>query len=140
MWRVLPPNSMLFKTRRRADGRGAVNRSRAHQRDSRARKIAERSGADANGHFHSELLPAFVTPTAILVSTGMALLIALTFGAQWDAYLRFRYGGSFGLADPLFGADVGFYVFRLPYYELLQGSLLVLTIRAARASSAANSS
>ena len=42
-----------------------------------------------------------------------ALIFAAIFHAQWDTYLRFRYGGPFGLSDPLFGADVGFYLFRL---------------------------
>jgi hypothetical protein len=56
------------------------------------------------------------------------LFFALVFYAQWDTYLRFRYGGSFGLSDPLFGADAGFYVFRLPFYELLQSSLTSLAV------------
>lgn len=34
-----------------------------------------------------------------------ALIFALIFYAQWDTYLSFRYGGSFGLSDPLFGVD-----------------------------------
>ena len=50
------------------------------------------------------------------------------FYAEWDTYLRFRYGGSFGVSDPLFGVDVGFYVFHLPFYVLLQSSLTLLTI------------
>jgi uncharacterized membrane protein (UPF0182 family) len=57
-----------------------------------------------------------------------ALIFAVIFYAQWDTYLRFRYGGSFGLSDPLFGADAGFYLFRLPFYELLQGSLTGLAL------------
>ena len=57
-----------------------------------------------------------------------ALIFAVIFYAQWDTYLRFRYGGSFGLSDPLFGVDVGFYLFRLPFYELLQSSLTALTL------------
>jgi uncharacterized membrane protein (UPF0182 family) len=56
------------------------------------------------------------------------LFFALVFYTQWDTYLRFRYGGSFGLSDPLFGADAGFYVFRLPFYELLQSSLASLAL------------
>jgi len=59
-----------------------------------------------------------------------SLLFALSVSGQWDTYLRFRYGGSFGVADPLFGIDIGFYVFRLPFYELLQGSITVLTVAA----------
>jgi hypothetical protein len=59
-----------------------------------------------------------------------SLLFALSISGQWDTYLRFRYGGPFGIADPLFGVDLGFYVFRLPFYEMLQGSITVLTIGA----------
>ena len=59
----------------------------------------------------------------VTISVVVALFFALIFYAQWDTFLRFRYGGSFGLPDPLFGADVGFYVFHLPFYELLQNSL-----------------
>ena len=63
-----------------------------------------------------------------MISAGVALFFAVGFYAQWDTYLRFRYGGSFGVADPLFGVDVGFYVFHLPFYELLQTSLMLLTV------------
>jgi hypothetical protein len=59
-----------------------------------------------------------------------SLLFALNISSQWDTYLRFRYGGSFGIADPLFGVDLGFYVFRLPFYELLQECITVLTVAA----------
>ena len=108
--------------------RHAVNRCRAYQRDSWTRRSAALLGVGANGQAQTDVLPPFVKPAAILISAGIALLFALVFYAQWDTYLRFRYGGSFGLADPLFGVDVGFYVFRLPFYELLQGSLMVLMI------------
>ena len=60
----------------------------------------------------------------------VSLIFAVGVSAQWDTYLRFRYGGSFGVADPLFGVDLGFYFFRLPFYELLQGSLTFLTVAA----------
>jgi uncharacterized protein len=56
------------------------------------------------------------------------LFVAVGFYAQWDTYLRFRYGGAFGVADPLFGVDVGFYLFQLPFYEFLQTSLMLLTV------------
>src|SRR5665213_602891 len=58
----------------------------------------------------------------------VSLLFALGVSSQWDTFLRFRYGGHFGLIDPLFRRDVGFYIFSLPFYELLQGSLAYLTI------------
>jgi hypothetical protein len=64
----------------------------------------------------------------IAVAAGAALVFSLIFFGQWDTYLRFRYGGSFGLADPLYGIDTGFYVFRLPFYGLLQSSLTGLAL------------
>jgi uncharacterized membrane protein (UPF0182 family) len=61
-------------------------------------------------------MPAFVVAAA----TGVA------FYGEWDTYLRMRFGGSFGLADPLFGRDVGYMVFRLPFYQLVQNSLVAI--------------
>jgi uncharacterized membrane protein (UPF0182 family) len=90
------------------------------------------------GHLTSESAVAAtlgiqISPTVLKLATAAvagvaALVLALVFYAQWDTYLRFRYGGSFGLSDPLFGVDVAFYLFRLPFYELLQGSLTALTL------------
>ena len=76
-----------------------------------------------------------LSPKVLVLAIGVALMFAsLIFAAgvssQWDTYLRFRYGGSFGVADPLFGVDLGFYFFRLPFYELLQSSLTFLTVAA----------
>jgi uncharacterized membrane protein (UPF0182 family) len=63
-----------------------------------------------------------------LASAAGALIFAVILYDQWDTYLRFHYGGSFGLSDPLLGVDVGFYLFRLPFYELLQSSLTMLAL------------
>jgi len=41
----------------------------------------------------------------------IAWFAASAFFTQWDTWLRFRYGGDFGMTDPLYGIDVGFYVF-----------------------------
>jgi uncharacterized membrane protein (UPF0182 family) len=91
---------------------------------------AIRHPADASRTINIDLSPkvlVFAIDAGIVV---LALLFALGLSGQWDTYLRFRYGGSFGVADPLFGVDLGFYVFRLPFYEMLQVSTTVLTIGA----------
>ena len=72
----------------------------------------------------SRLVLFFMDVAAIVVS----VVFAISISAQWDTYLRFKYGGSFGVPDPLFKVDLGFYFFRLPFYELLQGSLVFLTV------------
>jgi hypothetical protein len=71
-----------------------------------------------------------VTRIMALAAFAVAAIFALAFYAQWDTYLRFRYGGSFGLSDPIFGVDVGFYLFTLPFYQLLQYSLVFVTVAA----------
>jgi len=102
-------------------------------------RVAARNGATFRaGSLTSESSVAStigvqISPTVLKLATGAmatvaALFFALIFYAQWDTYLRFRYGGSFGLSDPLFGVDAGFYLFRLPFYELLQNSLTTLAL------------
>ncbi len=76
-----------------------------------------------------------LSPKVLMWASGVAimfvsLIFAVGVSTQWDTYLRFRYGGSFALTDPLFGVDLGFYLFRLPFYELLQGNLTFLTVGA----------
>jgi uncharacterized membrane protein (UPF0182 family) len=73
-----------------------------------------------------EVSPTVLNFATVGISAVVALGFAAIFYAQWDTYLRFRYGGSFGVSDPLFGSDTGFYMFRLPFYELLQSSLTAL--------------
>ena len=98
------------------------------------RVAAKNGGSFRAGWFDERVCPCHETrrprslPRLLKLAMGAvaavaALFFALLYYAQWDTYLRFRYGGSFGLSDPLFGADAGFYVFRLPFYELLQNSL-----------------
>ena len=45
----------------------------------------------------------------------LAFMLALPAIAQWQDWLLFRNSQTFGVEDPQFGADVGFYVFRLPF-------------------------
>jgi len=75
-----------------------------------------------------QMSPTFLKLALGAMAIVAALLFAVMFYAKWDTYLRFRYGGPFGLSDPLFGADAGFYVFRLPFYELLQNNLTTLAV------------
>ena len=86
----------------------------------------EQDAKRVNIDLSSQLMLFVMDVVAILVS----IVFAISISAQWDTYLRFRYGGSFGVADPLFKVDLGFYFFRLPFYELLQGSLIFLTVAA----------
>jgi len=65
-----------------------------------------------------------------LVSLVPALLFGLAFSSGWDTFLRFYWGGSFGQVDPFFGKDLGFYMFRLPFYGNLRDGFAVLAFLA----------
>ncbi len=87
----------------------------------------------ATGSVELELTPHLLHSGIIMASLMIAWVAADAFFGQWDTWLRFRYGGAFGVADPLHGIDVGFYVFRLPFYQMLQTSVMLLTIMTAGA-------
>ena len=59
------------------------------------------------------------------VRAGMSLLLALIAGAgvssEWNSWLLFTHGGSFGIKDPQFHKDIGFYVFKLPFLSFVVG-------------------
>jgi len=67
-----------------------------------------------------------------LLLLGIAALVSLMNGmgvrSEWAMVLSYLNRSVFGVTDPVFGHDVGFYVFSLPFFQLLQGWLLgVLT-------------
>jgi uncharacterized protein len=69
-----------------------------------------------------------------LVGIGVPALIGLITGfvaqTYWDRVQLFIHGGSFGIADPQFGKDLGFYAFDLPFYRLVLGYLFWATFLA----------
>src|SRR5262245_3151148 len=65
---------------------------------------------------------------SIPISLGVGFLSALAATAIWDTVLKAIYGVPFGIADPVFARDVGFYVFTLPVLSIGLGFLLTLTV------------
>lgn len=58
--------------------------------------------------------------------TLLSLFFSFAFFMRWDDYFRFHWSETFGTVDPIFGHDIGFYLFRLPFIEIIQNSLIVL--------------
>jgi uncharacterized protein len=61
----------------------------------------------------------------------LSVVFALAAAGQWRTLLQAAYGTPFGTTDPVFGRDVGYYVFTLPAIELVTGllfGLLLLTL------------
>ena len=55
----------------------------------------------------------------LAVSVVLALLAASGVSNQWEQWLLFVNRKDFGVTDPLFNTDIGFYVFRLPFLSFL---------------------
>src|SRR4051812_32972545 len=94
-----------------------------------------RAGASrlpASGPWTPVDLPAFPALRARWLPAAAALapaaLVGLVAAGSWDTVLRFLWAQPFGRVDPVFGHDLGFYLFSLPFLELVQNLLTAATL------------
>ncbi|MEY3656619.1 MAG: hypothetical protein RL114_977 [Actinomycetota bacterium] len=68
----------------------------------------------------------------IALAVVVGLMLGLPASAEWQNWLMFRNRQAFAVGDPLFKANVGFYVFRLPFAQFVVawtfGMLVLATI------------
>ena len=74
----------------------------------------------------------FVRPYSGRIYVGLAFVLALigasgTVG-QWNNWILFLHGGNFGVTDPQFHKDIGFYVFDLPFMTFIVDWTLAILI------------
>src|SRR5688572_11137311 len=96
---------------------------------------AERiDGYGAVGGINPEVRATLVRKAGALALpwTGfLAVMMAFIMAPQWITALQATHGTPFGVTDPVFGRDVGYYVFTLPAIEAALGlvyGLLVLSL------------
>ncbi|MDY0093355.1 MAG: UPF0182 family protein [Candidatus Vecturithrix sp.] len=58
----------------------------------------------------------------------LAIFTGLTMIPHWEKFLRFFNSVPFEKTDPIFGHDIGFYVFSLPIYTLFRGWLMSMVV------------
>jgi uncharacterized membrane protein (UPF0182 family) len=58
----------------------------------------------------------------------LALIVASGTIGEWQNWILFRHGGSFGIKDPQFHKDIGFYVFKLPFMTFVVDWTLAILI------------
>ncbi len=67
-----------------------------------------------------------------LFGIGIPVLVGLLSGlvaqSSWATVQLFLHGGAFGIQDPQFHLDVGFYAFDLPFYKLILNWLFVAVV------------
>jgi uncharacterized protein len=62
---------------------------------------------------------------AIGITAPIAMVSGLVAQSYWARVQLFLHGGNFGITDPQFGKDLGFYAFDLPFYRLVLTFLFV---------------
>jgi uncharacterized membrane protein (UPF0182 family) len=58
----------------------------------------------------------------------ISLASGLRASGRWPTVLAYLYGGPFGVRDPLFGQDLAFFVFRLPFWRMVTGWATALVV------------
>ncbi len=68
-----------------------------------------------------EDVAGMLKPLGIIASLVLAFFAGRWGALQWDELLLFRNMVSVGTTDPIFGMDIGFYMFSLPFLEIMKG-------------------
>jgi len=64
----------------------------------------------------------------LLLSATTAVIFGIAYYGQWDRFLRLVWAQQFGMSDPIYQRDIGFYVFILPFLNLIQSGVALLTL------------
>jgi uncharacterized membrane protein (UPF0182 family) len=59
----------------------------------------------------------------MVVAPILSFLLAMGFSGEWNTLLLAEHAQSFGVRDPLYGIDLGFFAFTLPWYRALSNYL-----------------
>ncbi len=73
---------------------------------------------------------SIVKKLAVMLSVVIAVFFGLAAAANWQEVLKFISGAAFGIADPIFNKDIGFYIFSLPVFQIGLGLIRFLVLLA----------
>jgi len=63
------------------------------------------------------ILPENLNTIVVGIIAAVSLFFGLAVSSSWETVLRYVNSEPFGTLDPIFGLDIGFYIFELPFYE-----------------------
>jgi uncharacterized membrane protein (UPF0182 family) len=66
----------------------------------------------------------------VLVLVFLSLILGAALGSNWWTFLLYQHRQPFGVSDPQFGRDVGFYAFTLPAFSAIVAWLTVIFLAA----------
>ncbi|MDL2264314.1 UPF0182 family protein [Synergistaceae bacterium OttesenSCG-928-I11] len=92
-------------------------------------RIAVRIGTDEFRKSTGDDKAILVKPLHVTLAAAVfAVMAGLGAYGDWPQVLQFLHRVPFGNVDPVFGRDVGFYIFSLPFFRILQRFLLNLAL------------
>jgi len=72
---------------------------------------------------YRDAIEPYARPLLSTVAVAVGVLSGLSVTSEWSTFLLWRNGTEFGRTDPQFGLDLGFFVFRLPFYDFVNSWL-----------------
>ncbi|RYD04451.1 hypothetical protein N752_13840 [Desulforamulus aquiferis] len=78
-------------------------------------------------NWREHITPGRLTAVFTAIALVMGFLYSSTVSGEWINVLKYLNKTAFGTADPIFNKDIGFFVFDLPFYQLIY-RLLALAI------------
>jgi uncharacterized membrane protein (UPF0182 family) len=55
-----------------------------------------------------------------IISIVFTIVLSFIIAGQWASFLKYFYGVPFNINNPQYGNDLGFYIFQLPLWQLLE--------------------
>jgi uncharacterized protein len=97
-------------------------------------RLAPRYGAKVAGRPQVErihqVLGPYLRPLRIGVAAFLGLVVGLQASGSWQTFLLWRNAAPFNQKDPQFHRDIGFYVFQLPFMQVVFGWLFTTLVLA----------
>ena len=75
---------------------------------------------------YRELLDPFARTLLLLLALFVGVVSALSVAGEWDTFLLWLNAQPFGTNDPQFDRDLGFFLFRLPFWSFLNSWLFTV--------------
>ena len=89
--------------------------------------IRDRAGPDVPEYDYPNILNPQLLYRLLLITAAATTIGAAFFaGDNWPVIEAFRHQTPFGTADPVFGKDIGFFVFALPFWRIALSVVIFL--------------
>jgi len=73
-------------------------------------------------------LPYIYKPAMWVISTGVALLFAVSMAQSWSDFALYFHSSPAGAVDPIFHRDISYYLFTLPVLEMISSWFTTLSV------------